>query len=137
MCFNLSLENKVYLNKVKGNIAKRIDKMNDSFIYFVEEFDKKYQQLGDVIIKKFNNMCRDSKGKYTPAPTMTPSSSGSRLSPFEDISSHHTAINIDNDSKSKSNSASNIASTEMVEKHYIDKKESFLDDAWDIIHGSD
>ena len=115
--------------------------MNDSFIYCVEEFDKKYQQLGDVIIKKFNNMCSDSKGKYTPAPTMTPSSSGSRLSPFEDISSHHTAINIDNDSVSnqKSNSASNLvsASTEMIEKHYIDKKESFLDDAWDIIHGSD
>ena len=40
MCFNLSLENKVYLNKVKGNIAKRLDKMNDSFIYFVESLIK-------------------------------------------------------------------------------------------------
>ena len=77
---------------------------------------------------------------------MTPSSSGSRLSPLRyQFTPHRNQI--DNDSasnqNSKSSSASNSASasasalTEMVEKHYIDKKESFLDDAWDIIHGSD
>lgn len=163
MCFSVSPENRIYLIHLKGRFLKQVDKINDSLVNLIEDFDKKYKEFGETILKKYQNMKSDSKRyyKYSPTSTMSPTSSASRMSPFEDIDTYNISIKIEdesniqikqtnsnthihtnstNQSKSNSNSNSNIQSNsnthskEMIEKHFIDKTESFLDDAWDIIN---
>lgn len=174
MCINLSYENKIYLSRMKAKLSRTIDNMNDSIVYAVEEFDKKYIEFGGIVLRKFNNFWNSRhtgsrRYSYTRANSgyMSPTNSNSRISPFEiittDISSqiseknfdtHNVVINVEEDddnSNTNTNSEQNMSilnqrkpqenyqpkSQEMVEKHFIDKTESFLDDAWDIINGND
>ena len=162
MCISLSHQNKIYLSKMKIRLSRTIDNMNDSIVYAVEEFDKKYIEFGGIILRKFNNFWNsrnfNSRNyRYTRANSgyMSPSS---RISPFEIITSdisekqdydtHNIVINVEEETsipitkqyipsqKPKSNQEQ-APSQEMVEKHFIDETESFLDDAWDIINGND
>lgn len=176
MCINLSYENKIYLSRMKAKLSRTIDSMNDSIVYVVEEFDKKYTEFGGIVLRKFNNFWNSRhmgsrRYSYTRANSsyMSPTNSNSRISPFEiittDISSqinqktfdtHNVVITVEEDddnsnTNTNTNSEQNMStlnqrksqensqpkSQEMVEKHFIDKTESFLDDAWDIINGND
>ena len=163
MCINLSYENKIYLSRMRIRLSRTLDKMNDSIVYAVEEFDKKYTEFGGIIVKKFNNMWNsgNSRGyRYTRENSsyMSPSNSSSRISPFEIITTeiqqaqqtqqqaqqaydtHNVVINVEDENPtpiSRTKSRSRSHSQEMVDKHFIDNTESFLDDAWDIINGND
>ena len=153
MCFNLSYQNKMYINKIKGRITKKLDKMNERLIYYVEEFDKMYQEFGDMIIKEYRRMYQPN-GYSSPAyqsteGVMSPYSSSSTISNFEEIDTNNVAITIEepdinleqnSNTNFKTNFKTNIkkdTTQELVEKHFVDNTESFLDDAWDIISGSD
>ena len=140
-------------------LSNTLDKMNDSIVYAVEEFDKKYTEFGGIILKKFNNMWNSGNFRgyrYTRANSsyMSPSNSSSRISPFEIITTeiqqtqqaqnsydtHNVVINVEDENPTpilRTKSRSRSRSQEMVDKHFIDNTESFLDDAWDIINGND
>lgn len=162
MCINLSYENKIYLSRMRIRLSRTLDKMNDSIVYAVEEFDKKYTEFGGVIVKKFNMWkSGNSRGyRYTRGNSsyMSPSNSSSRISPFEIITTEiqtkqaqeaqaqqaydtqNVVINVEDENPtpiSRTKSRSHSHSQEMVDKHFIDNTESFLDDAWDIINGND
>jgi hypothetical protein len=164
MCINLSYENKIYLSRMRIRLSRTLDKMNDSIVYAVEEFDKKYTEFGGIIVKKFNMWkSGNSRGyRYTSGNSsyMSPSNSSSRISPFEIITTEiqtkqaqeaqaqpqqaydtqNVVINVEDENPtpiSRTKSRSHSHSQEMVDKHFIDNTESFLDDAWDIINGND
>lgn len=165
MCINLSYENKIYLSRMRIRLSRTLDKMNDSIVYAVEEFDKKYTEFGGIIVKKFNMWkSGNSRGyRYTRGNSsyMSPSNSSSRISPFEIITTeiqtqqqaqqtqqqaqeaydtHNVVINVEDENPTpilSSKSKSQPQQQEMVDKHFIDNTESFLDDAWDIINGND
>lgn len=149
MCINLSYENKIYLSGIKAKLSKTIDIMNDSFVYLVEELDKKYTQFGGIVLKKFNSVWSSSnfKSKYQNY-RYTRANSGnihpnSRISLFEiiskDISGEISQTNVNSNVVINIEESNTIVEKpkEMVDNHFIDNTESFLDDAWDIINGND
>ena len=155
MCLNLSYENKIHLNRIKSKMSRVLDKMNDTLVYAVEEFDKKYTEFGGIILKKFNTMwnsqntrryrySRANSGYVSPAsPFEIISEDNSEQTQIHSYDTHNTVIDVEEDVSSKSNTQFQESkqkihqSREMVEKHFIDNTESFLDDAWDIINGND
>ena len=151
MCLSLSYENKIYISRIKIRMSRALDKMNDTLVYAVEEFDKKYTEFGGIVVKKFNNILNSGNSRNYRY-TRTNSSNVSPVSPFEIITTdssgnqsydtHNTVINVEEDIsktqlKTQSKFQQTIKTKELVEKHYIDNTESFLDDAWDIINGND
>ena len=159
MCIKLSFENKIYLNRIKSKLSRTLDNVNSSFVNAVEEFDKKYTEIGGIIINKFNEIWYSNdryRYRYNRAPSsyMSPTNSSSRISPFEvinseesdkttnmqsDVETNHVVINVNEEvestlSKAQQQSKLQQKDKELVEKHLIDDTESFLDDAWDIIN---
>ena len=63
MCIELSIDNKIFLNKVKSKISKKIDKFNESMVRMIEKFDTKYNELGEKILNEFNKF--KSKNSYS------------------------------------------------------------------------
>ena len=94
MCLSLSYENKIYISKIKIRMSQTIDKMNDTLVYAVEEFDKKYIEFGGIVLRKFNNILELRKFnsrnyRYTRANSGYMSR---QVSPFEIITSDISKI---------------------------------------------
>ena len=135
MCINYTLS-----GEFKNKVISKIDYFNDGFINFIENFDDKCTDLGNYFIRQYKfyfesnrynrasyrnyNQCNSNYDINTP------------LSPDE-----YEQVNIPETQEVKQNIIQTIQplennknSLELVEKHMVDNKESFLDDAWDIIH---
>ena len=144
MCIELSIENKIFLNKVKSKISKKLDKFNESMVRMIEKFDTKYNELGETILNEFNKF--KSKNSYSYQQSRgysnVQSSPSVEVSPDDGYDNIIIQIEAQTNNNSiiprvqiKDNTEPSIPQqTEMVEKHTIDNKDSFLDDAWDIIH---
>ena len=48
MCINYKIN-----DNVKKEISKKIDKFNTDFIDFIENFDNKYTEFGNFLIRKY------------------------------------------------------------------------------------
>ena len=125
----------------KENFELYIDKFNNNLITFIEKLDKEYSNLGEYILKKFNEFkTKVNKKNYTYQYTNivnspTPSSENTYQENVSIIISDEN-INESNITRRKlSNNSDSNSSIEMIPKHYVDNKESFLDEAWDIIAG--
>jgi hypothetical protein len=132
MCINYKFN-----NNVKSEITKKIDNFNNNFLDFIENFDNKCTELGNFFIRKYKYYFepkRYSRTHYNNVPT-TP------LSPDE----YETVdIPIPNECQSQtkiikqepSKIPSKNQNIEMVNKHIVDNKDSFLDDnVWEILNG--
>jgi len=116
MCLNYNLN--PYL---KNNITTKLDTFNENLIDFFEQFDNKCTELGNFFIKKYKYYFEQNtytRARYNNDIPTTP------LSPDE---YEHVNIPIINQSQPQP--------VELVNKHIIDDKQSFLDEnVWDILN---
>ena len=134
MCINYTIN-----QQFKNKVITGIDKFNGGLIDFLDNFDDKCTELGNYFIRKYKFYFE--KNRYTRGYSnyhFNNDSINTPLSPDE-----YEKIIIPDESNNSINKENIIhtiqpkeetKSTELVEKHIIDNRESFLDDAWDILN---
>jgi hypothetical protein len=140
----------IYINKNK--VKSCIDRFNDGLVNLVEKMDEGYNKLGECISRNYNLIRISMKSKYTNnnrSHTYAYTNIISSPTPLSEntyqenvsiiVSEDNLETNSENNiikRKLSQNSSSSNSSIEMIPKHYIGNKESFLDEAWDIIASS-
>ena len=133
MCINYSFN-----QQFKNKIITGFDKFNGGLVDFVDNFDDKCTELGNLLIRKYKFYFGKkgySKGysnyHFNNDNVNTP------LSPDEyeqvDIPEAE-ADNLIKENVQTIQPKEEKKSFELVEKRIVDNKESFLDDAWDILN---
>lgn len=136
MCINYTLS-----SEFKNKVISKIDAFNGGFFDFIENFDDKCTDLGNYLIRKYkfyfesNRYNRASYRHYTQF-NSNYNNINTPLSPdeYEQVTIPSTQEVTQNITQTIQPVENNQVSTELVEKHIVDNKESFLDDAWDIIY---
>ena len=136
MCINYTLS-----GEFKNIVISKIDYLNDGFIDFIENFDDRCSNLGNFFIRKYKfyfESNRYSRANYRHYNQFNSNYNDINTSLSPDEYEH---VTIPESQEDKQNIIQKIQpvennknSLELVEKHFVDDKESFLDDAWDIIH---
>jgi len=147
---------------IKNKIIKNIDTFNGNLFDFLDSLDQKCTNLGDFFIKKYKyyfspnrynrahyNDCPLSPDEYeqvtipilnnddenhthTPTQSHTQKQTQTLVSKYTQTNSIST---LQPKTASKTKTKSKSKSLEMVEKHIVDNKESFLDEnVWDILN---
>ena len=141
----------IYINRNK--VKSCIDRFNDGLVNLVEKMDEGYNKLGECILRNYNLIRIRMKSKYNSnnnrSYTYSYTNIVSSPTPLSENTYQENVSIIVSEDNPESNSESNIikrklsqnssssnSSIEMVPKHYIGDKESFLDEAWDIIASS-
>ena len=138
MCINYTLS-----NEFKNKVISKIDAFNGGLFDFIESFDDKCTDLGNYFIRKYKFYFESNRysrayyrhynqfnSNYNDNDINTP------LSPdeYEQVTIPETQDVKQNIIQTIQPLENNKNSLELVEKHMVDNKESFLDDAWDIIY---
>lgn len=135
------------ININRNKVKSCIDKFNDGLVNLIEKIDEGYNKLGECILKNYNLMRIRINSKYNSTNTRSYSYTNIISSPTpksENTYQENVSIIVSEDNsdnkiikrKLSQNSSDSNSSIEMVPKHYIGDKESFLDEAWDIIASS-